>query len=211
MIEGALGWLGWLDLAGMAVFAASGALVASRRQMDLVGFALLGTFSGIGGGTLRDVILDRPVFWVTSEAALAVCLGVSVAVYFGAHLVQRRHAALVWLDAIGLAAYGALGAHIALSLGAGPVTAVALGVMTATFGGLIRDVVSGEKPLILGEEIYATAALLTAGLFVAGRLAGAPVELAGPVAVAAGFGLRAGAILRGWKLPRYRPRPGREV
>ena len=203
--------LGLFDLAGVAVFAASGALVASRREMDIVGFALLAAFTGIGGGTLRDLILDRPVFWVQGEAPLAVCMIIAVAVWFGAPFVQRRHAVLVWLDAAGLAAYGALGAHIAVASGAGPVTALALGVMTATFGGLIRDVVAGERPLILGEEIYATAALFAAGLYVGARMAGLGPELAGPGAAAAGFALRAGAILRGWKLPRYRPRPGRDV
>lgn len=206
-----MGPLAWLDLAGVAVFAASGALVASRREMDIVGFALLAAFTGIGGGTLRDVVLDRPVFWLADGAALAVCLAMAGTVWLAAPWISRRHAVLVWLDGIGLAAYGVLGAHIALGQGAGPVTAAALGVMTATFGGLIRDVVSGETPLILRQELYATAAAAASALYVAGVAAGAPPEAMAPAAALVGFGLRAGAILRGWALPRYRPRPGRDV
>lgn len=206
-----MGPLAWLDLAGVAVFAASGALVASRKEMDLVGFALLAAFTGIGGGTLRDVVLDRPVFWLADGAALAVCLAMAGAVWVAAPWIARRHAALVWLDGVGLAAYGVLGAHIALGQGAGPVTAAALGVMTATFGGLIRDVVSGEPPLILRPELYATAAAAASGLYVLGVSAGSDPAAVAVVAALAGFGLRAGAILRGWTLPRYRPRPGRDV
>lgn len=199
------------DLAGVAAFAASGALVASRKEMDLVGFALLASFTGIGGGTLRDVILGRPVFWLEDGGPLAVCLAAAVLVWFAAPWIARRQAALVWLDAGGVAGYAVLGAHIALMEDAGPVTAAALGVMTATFGGLIRDVVSGEPSLLLRQELYATAAAAASGLFVLTAMAGAPTEAAAPAAMAVGFGLRAGAILWGWKLPRYRPRPGGDV
>ena len=106
-------FLHMLDLLGVAVFAATGALVASRKEMDLIGFLLLATLTGIGGGTLRDLVLGRPVFWVADQTYLWTCAGIAILVFFTAPMVQRRHAALVWLDGLGLAAYGVLGAEIA--------------------------------------------------------------------------------------------------
>src|SRR5690606_13440604 len=117
----------------------------------------------------------------------------------------RRYVVLLWLDALGLAAYGVLGAHIALSQKAGYVTAAALGVMTATFGGMIRDLISQEQPLILKQELYATAALAAAVVYLAAIAAGLDLIWAVLAGIAAGFALRAGAIARGWQLPRYRP------
>lgn len=199
-----------LDYLGVAVFAASGALVASRRQLDLIGFGLLAALPGIGGGTLRDLLIGRPVFWVNDQGYLLVCLAVAFAFYLFAPFIGRRYRALLWLDAVGLAAYGALGADIALVQGADPLVAVVMGVMTATFGGLARDIVAGETPVALKQEIHVTAALLAAAAYVALSRLGLPGLTAFVIAALAGFALRAGAILRGWALPRYRPRPGRE-
>jgi uncharacterized membrane protein YeiH len=199
----------WLDSVGVAVFAATGALAASRKQMDIIGFGLLATLTGLGGGTVRDLILDRPVFWLRDQTYLAICLGVAVLCYFAAHLVQRRYPVLLWLDAIGLAAYGVLGAHVALEAGAGVIVAVALGVVTATFGGLMRDVVSQETPLILKQELYATAAVCSTALYLAALFLHGSATFGAAFAIAAGFGLRAAAIRHGLSLPRYRPREGR--
>ncbi|MEC9368213.1 MAG: trimeric intracellular cation channel family protein [Pseudomonadota bacterium] len=199
-----------MDMLGVAVFAATGALVASRKQMDLIGFALLATVTGVGGGTLRDLLLSRQAFWIADQTYLAVCLAIAVIVYFTAHLLQRRYIALLWMDAVGLAAYGVLGAHIALTAGAGPLIAAALGVMTATFGGMIRDLISQEPPLILKQELYATAALAAALAYLLAIGLGAPTPAAALAGIAAGFALRAGAIARGWQLPRYKPREGRK-
>lgn len=198
-----------LDIIGVAVFATTGALVASRKQMDLIGFALLATLTGIGGGTVRDIILDRPVFWLAGQSYLLICLAVAVVSFFGAHLIQRRYPVLLWLDAIGLAAYGVLGAHLAVLNGAGAIVAAALGVITATFGGMMRDVVSQETPLILKHELYATAALGAAVVYLGAVGFDAPTWVAAILGASVGFGLRAGAIRFGWSLPRYRPREGR--
>ncbi|MCB1971109.1 MAG: trimeric intracellular cation channel family protein [Geminicoccaceae bacterium] len=198
------------DLLAVAVFAASGALVASRAEMDITGFGLLSTLTGIGGGTLRDVILDRPVFWVVDALPLVVCIVLAVLVYFTAPSIQRRYPVLLWLDAVGIAFYGVLGSQIALDQGANPLTAMALGMMTATFGGMIRDVVSNEIPLILKPEIYATAALLAAFLHVMLTAFGVPLYLSGLLAGSAGFSLRALTIRKGLVLPRFHPRPGRD-
>lgn len=199
-----------LDILGVSVFATTGALVASRKQMDLIGFALLATITGVGGGTLRDVLLDRAVFWIADPAYLIACLVVATLAFFTAHLVQRRHILLLWLDALGLAAYGVLGAHIALESGAGHVPATVLGVITATFGGMIRDIISQENPLILRPELYATAALAAALTYAGLSAAGLPAVIAALLSVACGFTLRAGAIVKGWSLPRYKARPGRK-
>jgi uncharacterized membrane protein YeiH len=201
-----------LDWFGVAVFAATGALVASRKQMDLVGFALLGTVTGIGGGTLRDMLLGQaPVFWVRDPTALVTCVAASCAVFATAHLPPSRYRLLLWFDALGLALFAVAGAEKALLAGAGPVVAVTMGVITATFGGVIRDVLGGESPVVLSREIYVTAALLGATIFVAATGAGLVRDAALGAGLLAGFALRGAALHRGWSLPRYRPRAGRSL
>ena len=190
------------DYAGVAVFAVTGALVAARLRQDVVTFVFFATVTGIGGGTLRDLLLGAPVFWVAQQGYLVVCVVAAIAVWiFGA---RRAHpSALLWLDAIGLSAYAAFGAAKALGLGAPPVVAIAMGVMTATFGGVMRDLFGGQPSVFLRREIYVTAALVAASIFVALREFGIAVEIASAAAFVLGFALRAGAILRGWSLPGY--------
>ncbi|MCW8086253.1 trimeric intracellular cation channel family protein [Sabulicella glaciei] len=203
--------LRWLDLAGIAVFAASGALVASRKQMDVVGFVVIACITGIGGGTLRDLLLGRtPVFWLRAPELLGVAAAVAVLVFVAAHRVENRFRALLWADAVGLSLYAVLGAEIALMAGADPWAAVLLGVMTASFGGILRDVICNEVPLLLRREIYLTAAALGAATFVALRLEGVWREPAFVAGALACFLLRAASLLRGWSLPGYKPRPGRD-
>jgi uncharacterized membrane protein YeiH len=203
--------LRWLDLAGIAVFAASGALVASRKQMDAVGFVVVAAVTGLGGGTLRDLLLGRaPVFWLRAPEFLAVCAGAALLVFFTAHLVESRFRILLWADAVGLSLFAVAGAETALLAGADPWAAALLGVVSACFGGIVRDVVCGEVPLVLRREIYLTAALAGAAAFVALRAAGGVGrEVAIPVGLAAALGIRGAALLRGWSLPAYRARPGR--
>jgi len=204
------GLIAVLDWIGLVAFAASGALVASRKQMDVVGFALLATATGIGGGTLRDVLLGQtPVSWMKQPAPLLACVAVAVVVFFAAHILRSRMRVLLWLDATGLALFAVTGAELALAAGAGTVASVVMGVVTATFGGIIRDILGGETPVILSREIYVTAALVAAGVFVGCRLAGYPAMVAPIAGFLAGFVLRGIAIHWGWSLPRYRERPGR--
>src|ERR1700759_1463213 len=128
-----------LDYVGIALFAISGALAAARQKHEVITFAVFSVITGMGGGTLRDLLIGAPVFWVHSGIYLLVCLAAAIAVWI---VGERpwRHAALNWLDAMGLAAYGVLGAAKALTYGVAPVVAVAMGVMTATFGGILRDI-----------------------------------------------------------------------
>ncbi|MBB1092756.1 trimeric intracellular cation channel family protein [Rhodopseudomonas palustris] len=198
-----------LDWLGVVAFTVSGALVASRKEMDIVGFVLLGTATGIGGGTLRDVLLGLPVFWVHEPAYLLTCILVSGLAFFTAHIPHSRYKALLWLDAVGLALFAVTGAEKAALAGASGGVAVAMGVVTATFGGIIRDLLGGEVPVILSREIYVSAALAGAAAFVVLMMVGTPRELSTGVGFAIGLLVRAAALQRGWSLPRYRPRPGR--
>ncbi len=197
-----------LDLIGVAVFAVTGALVASRKQMDVVGFVFLGTVTGIGGGTLRDLVLGQaPVFWVREPIYLLICAGCSVLVFFAAHVPRSRLVLLVWLDAIGLALFCVLGAEKALAHG--PVVAATMGVITAVMGGIIRDILGGESPVIFRREIYATAALAGAVVFLLATL-DLPREPAILAGFAAALALRGLALRNRWSLPVYRPREARK-
>ena len=199
-----------LDWFGVAVFAITGALVASRKQMDVTGFIMLGTVTGIGGGTVRDTLLGQfPVFWIGAPSYLLVCVGASVATFFLAHIPQSRYALLLRLDAIGMALFAVTGAEKALAAGAAPVVAMTMGVITATFGGMTRDILGGESPVILRSEIYATAALIGAATFVLATSAGLPREIGFAAGFLLGAAVRFGALRWNWSLPRYRPRPER--
>jgi uncharacterized membrane protein YeiH len=199
-----------LDLFGMAVFATSGALVASRKQMDIFGFILLGTVTGVGGGTIRDLLLGiSPVYWVSDPRYLMVCIVVSAVVFFTAHIPESRYRMLLWVDAAGLAAYAVVGAEKGIEAGAGTLVAVTMGVITATFGGILRDVLGGESPIILRKEIYVTAALAAALMYVAALALEIPRGAAAPIAMMVGFVVRGCALHWGWSLPAYRARPGR--
>lgn len=202
--------LGWLELIGIAVFAASGALTASRKQMDLGGFIVIATVTAIGGGTVRDLLLGaKPVYWVTEPVYPLVCAAVAVALFFAAPLFESRFKALLWADAVGLSLFCATGTEVAISAGAPWIAAVVLGVITSTFGGIIRDVLCNEVPLILRREIYATAALLGAAIYAALRYAGFDLPIATLAAFTACFTVRAVAIAFSLSLPVYGHRPGR--
>ncbi len=160
-------------------------------------------------GTIRDVLLGiQPIFWVQQPAYLLACVVVACATFFFAHIPQHRYRYLLWFDAVGLALFAVTGAGGALAHGASPSIAVAMGVATATFGGIIRDILGGESPIILSQEIYITAALVGATVFVGLLGIGASQDIAVVVGFVAGLGLRAAALHFGLTLPRYRPKTG---
>lgn len=194
----------FLDWFGLCVFALTGALVASRKQMDIVGFALLGSVTGIGGGTIRDVLMGAlPVFWVQKPAYLLTCVLVSCGAFFIAHLVQSRQRLLIWADAVGLALFSVTGADIAQNQGVGSVIAIALGVATATFGGIIRDILGGDIPVILRRKIYVTAALLGSSVFEMCLQLGLAKNLSLVAGFMAALALRAAAIRFDLSLPIF--------
>ena len=194
-----------LDWFGIFVFSATGALVASRKEMDIVGFALLGSVTGIGGGTIRDLILGvQPIFWVEQPAYLVACIIISTGTFFFAHILHYRYRLLLWLDAVGLALFAVTGSSSALAHGASPVIAVAMGVASASFGGIIRDILGGGSPIILRQEIYITAALAGALVYVLLSRAGIHEDVTIFLGFLAAFGLRAMGLYWGLSLPRYR-------
>jgi uncharacterized membrane protein YeiH len=192
-----------LDYFGIAVFAISGALVAAEKRWDFVTFIFFAVATGVGGGTLRDLLIGAPVFWVHHNGILLICIVAAFLVWFGS-----RHSfagqALLWFDAAGLASYSAYGAAKSLDYGVAPVPAFLMGVLTGCAGGIIRDVLARQPSVLLRHEIYVTASALTAGCFVVLNLFGVPTWTAAAIAILAGFALRGGAILRGWSLPPYR-------
>jgi uncharacterized membrane protein YeiH len=197
---GAILWL--LDLAGVAVFAISGALVAAARRQTLVTFIFFAVVTGVGGGTARDLFIGAPVFWIEENRTLLICVGAALLVWCLPARLWRGQA-LLWFDAVGLAAYATFGAAKGVSYGVAPLPAMAMGVLTACLGGIIRDVLAGEPSILMRAELYVTAAALSAAAMVGLLTVGMEPTLAGPIAACGGFGLRAGAIVRGWKLPAY--------
>ena len=192
-----------LDYFGIAVFAISGALVAAERRLDFVTFVFFGVVTGVGGGTLRDLLIGAPVFWVHANATLLICVAAAVLVWIGS---RRRFAgrALLWFDAAGMASYATYGSAKALGYGVAPVPAFAMGVLTACAGGIIRDILADVPSVLMRRELYVTPAALSAGLFVALTVIRFDMWPAAAIAIAAGFALRGGAIERGWSLPQYR-------
>lgn len=193
-----------VDYVATAVFAISGALAAAEERHDILGFALFGTITGIGGGTLRDLLLGAyEVFWYSQTSYLWICLAAAVATWFLAPQFRSLHKLLLWADAVGMALFSVLGAVKAVALGAADIVAVGMGVMTATFGSMIRDTLLNKQPVLLGPEIYVTAALLgAAGYTVMSKI---PLlePYALPVSIAMAFALRACAIIFDLRLPKY--------
>ncbi|NJC04466.1 putative membrane protein YeiH [Sphingomonas kaistensis] len=191
-----------IDLFGIAVFAVSGALLAAERKQTFVTFLFFAVVTGVGGGTLRDLLIGAPVFWVQGNEVLLICFAAATLVW----LASRRWfagSALLWFDAAGLGAYATYGAAKALAYGIAPVPAFAMGVLTACAGGIIRDVLAGEPSILMRPELYVTAAALSSGLLVGLALLGMTGWAAALLAALAGFALRGLAIARGWSLPAY--------
>lgn len=199
----------FIDLAAAVVFAITGALVASRKEMDILGFLWLGAITGVGGGTVRDLLLGLPVFWVIDPTPIALCLIAAGTVHFTAHLIASRYRLLLWLDAIGMALVTVVGAAKATDAGAGALVAIVMGVVTASVGGIIRDLLGQEPSIILRREIYVTASALGAAAFMAAQEIGIEQPAAMAFGAVLAFAIRSLAISLDWALPVYRPRRGR--
>jgi uncharacterized membrane protein YeiH len=199
-----------LDYASVAVFAVTGALVASRSQLDIVGFIFIACLTATGGGTTRDVILDRTVFWVADPFVLAVATVAAIAVFFAAHLLESRYRALLWSDAAALAVAVPAGVAAALGMGQGWPIVLVMGMVTGCLGGLLRDVVCNEVPLVLKQgELYVTCAFAGALAAVLATRFGLDGLPALAICAAVTLTLRAGSIAFGWRLPVYRTQPPR--
>jgi uncharacterized membrane protein YeiH len=200
----------FFDIVAAVVFAVSGALVASRKGMDLMGFMWFAVITGVGGGTVRDLILDVPVFWVQNPVHVFACLVTAVVMHFVAPLVESRYRAHLWFDAFGLALVTIAGAVKASDLGTPALVAIAMGAVTGSVGGIMRDTLGHVPSVLLGHEIYVTASVVGACTYVGltaldvDRL---PAMLMGFLAA---FGMRGLAITFGWSLPVFRESTRRE-
>lgn len=203
--------LALLDYASVLIFALTGALVASRAQLDIVGFAFMACLTAVGGGTLRDVILDRnPVFWVGNPNYILIACAAALLIFFTAHLVESRYRWLTWLDSFALAVAVPAGVGAAMAMGQPTLVVVLMGVLTGCMGGLMRDVVVGAVPLVLKQgELYVSAAFggAVTGVFTA--IYTYNIEMGLIACAAITWALRAGSLAFGWRLPIYKGRPPR--
>lgn len=195
-----------LDFAGVFVFALTGALAANRSNMDIFGHIVLAILPAVGGGTVRDLILDVPVFWLDAPVYIGLVIAAAVLVYLVPPRMGRRLTWLEWADAVGLALFCVLGASKTFAITQDMTISVTMGIVTASVGGMLRDVVNNEVPLILQKEIYATAALVGGLIYCLCASQG----LSEPVSLLAGgvsaFAVRACALIFGWSLPIRKPR-----
>lgn len=191
-----------LDLGGTAVFALSGALLAARLRQTFVTVCFFALLTGVGGGSVRDVLIGAQAFWLADPWVAAIVLAVSLLVWF----TPRRWwegQLLEWADAAGLAAFAVLGTAKALAFGVDPLPATILGVVTGCAGGIIRDVIAGVPSILMRPELYVTAAALAAVLYAVGFVLDVPWGIAGVVAALAGFALRGAALVWKIELPAY--------
>ncbi len=191
-----------LDLAGTAVFALTGALLAARLRQTFVTMAFFALVTGVGGGSVRDLLIGAPVFWVRDPWVAPVCLGVALVAWLTPHRWWQGKL-LDWFDAAGLAAYAVLGTAKALAFGLTPVPAVLMGIITGCVGGIIRDVLAGRPSILMRPELYVTAAALSSALCAIGTVLNLPLGAVWTVAAVAGFALRGTAIHYGLALPAY--------
>lgn len=196
-------FLYWLELFGVAVFAISGALVAARKGMDPFGVIVIAVVTAIGGGTLRDVLLARhPIFWFENTAYLIVIIAAALFTMIYTRFRTAPFKALLIADAFGLALFTVSGAQIAEQLALPALIVVLMAAITGTAGGVLRDVLCAEVPLILKQDIYATASLAGATVYVAGRHWAFDATIVALSAMATVFALRMAAIFLNWHQPR---------
>jgi uncharacterized membrane protein YeiH len=200
----------FFDILAAVVFAVSGSLVASRKGMDVMGFMWFAVITGVGGGTVRDLILDVPVFWVQNPVHVSACLATAVVMHFVAPRVESRYKVHVWFDAFGLALVTIAGTVKAMDVGAPPLVAIAMGAVTGTVGGIIRDTLGHVPSILLSHEIYITASVLGACTYVALNGVGVDRLTAMMAGFAVVFTVRGLAIWYGWSLPVFRESSKRE-
>lgn len=198
----------YLDYFGTVIFAITGCLVAAKRQSDILAFILLGLATAVGGGTIRDILIGRfPVFWIQTPFYLVLCIATAIVMFWGIQrLIRSRHYEffLVWSDAIGLATFTIIGTHIALMNNIDLIPSALLGCITACFGSVIRDVISNDETLILRNDIYMTASLAGAAVYIGLTSLDMNIELAVLGSFITTFAIRGLAIQYGLKLPGHR-------
>ncbi len=195
----------YLELAGVAVFAATGVLASRDRDLDVMGVIVVATITAIGGGTLRDVLLDRnPIFWIDNTGYLLVIIAAALATILYLRVRPEPGATLLVADALGLGLFAISGARVAEGEGLSPLIVVLMGTMTGVTGGVLRDVITARVPLILRQDIYATAAILGIVSYLALGAAGLARTWAAVSGMLVVVVLRLAAIRWGLHLPVVR-------
>lgn len=191
-------------LVAIAAEAMSGALAAGRRNMDIFGVAVIAFVTALGGGTLRDLVLGRfPVGWTQHPEYVYLVISAGLLTTLLAPMMHRLKHVFLILDALGLVAFSLIGCNVALNLHYPPVVVVMAGMITGIFGGILRDVLCNQVPVVFRRELYASVSLAVCLLFLALRTAGAPPDLNTTLCFAGGLALRLLAIHRGWQLPTF--------
>jgi len=194
-----------LDLTGVAVFAVSGALAAGRTGLDLLGVIVIAALTAVGGGTLRDLLLHRhPIFWMTDATYLTVILASALVTVGYVQVWPPPREALLVADALGLALFALSGAQVAEAAQRPSIIVVLMGTMTGVAGGVLRDVITAQIPLILRRDIYATAAIVGVALYLLLQACGLPRSWAFGAGIVMVVALRLLAILWNWHLPIFR-------
>jgi len=191
------------DIFAVIVFAVSGALVASRKRLDVMGFMWLAVVTGVGGGTIRDLILNVPVFWVLNPLYVSACLVTAIVMHFVAPLVESRYTTLLWFDAFGLALVTVAGTVKAVDVGTPALVAIAMGAVTGCVGGIIRDTLGHVPSVLLRREVYVTASVIGACTYVGLNAVGAIRPAAMITGFLVTFIVRSLAIVFGWSLPVF--------
>ncbi|WP_010094611.1 trimeric intracellular cation channel family protein [Burkholderia ubonensis] len=193
-----------LYLIAIVAEAMSGALMGMRRGMDRFGLALVGAVTALGGGTVRDVLLGHyPLGWIARPEYLVITLAAATFASWAARRLARMRTLFVTVDAVGLAAFTIIGCDIGATTGSAPVIVVLAGAITGVCGGMLRDLLCNEMPLILREELYASVAFCTGALYVGMQYLGIDADVATVVALAAGFAMRMLAVRLGWKMRTF--------
>lgn len=197
----------WVGLAAVAVNALTGVLDAGRKQMDLVGVVMVGTATGLGGGTVRDILLQRPVFWLSDQIYLIVAVATTLIIFFAVRGLRLPQQLFLIPDAIGLALFTVVGTQISLQAGAPWLAASLLGVITGVVGGVVRDVLCNEVPLIFVRgELYATAAWIGALALIGLQSLGVSAIIAAWAGMATVLAVRLAAMAFKITLPTYSSR-----
>ena len=188
----------------MTVEAMTAALAAGRRNMDWFGVCLIACVTALGGGTMRDIFLDHyPLVWVENPYVLLLVCGAALATIPLARLVDRLKWPFLLLDALGLVVFTVIGCNIGMEAGVHPIIVIVAGMVTGTAGGVLRDVLCNDIPLIFQGELYATVSLVTGGIYFLGLSAGLPGDLMVLISIAIGFTLRVLALVLKWEMPKF--------
>ena len=191
------------DIFAVIGCAVSGALVASRKRLDVMGFMWLAVVTGVSGGTIRDLILNVPVFWVLNPLYVSACLLTAIVMHFVAPLVESRYTTLLWFDAFGLALVTVAGTVKAVDVGTPALVAIAMGAVTGCVGGIIRDTLGHVPSVLLRREVYVTASVIGACTYVGLNAVGASRPAAMITGFLVTFIVRSLAIVFGWSLPVF--------